>query len=264
MKVKNKVVVITGGGAGIGRHLALKMLNNGAKVAICDINVNYMEETLALSNHHPHLSLHQLDITDKHRVEVLPKEIITQHGAIDILVNNAGIIQPFVPISQLDENIIRKMMEVNYFGNVNMIKAFLPILRERPSAQIINIGSMGGFIPFPGQTAYCAAKAALKMLTEGLNVELMDTNVKVSLIQPGGVATEITKNSGVEIQQTNNDKQQTQSLLSPEKAAEQIIQAIEKEQFRVLVGKDAKMLYFLYRFFPTWISKQIAKKMKQL
>ena len=264
MIVKDKTVVITGGGAGIGRYLALKMLNKGAKVAICDINMAYMEETLQLSNNHPHLSMHQLDITDRKRVNDLPKEIIDQHGTIDILVNNAGIIQPFVPISQLDENVIRKMMEVNYFGNVNMIKSFLPALQERPKAQIVNIGSMGGFIPFPGQTSYCAAKAALKMLTEGLNVELMDTNVKVSLIQPGGVATEITKNSGVEIQQKEDSEEQAQILLSPEKAADQIIQAIEKERFRVLIGKDAKMLFFLYRFFPTWISKQIAKKMKQL
>jgi short-subunit dehydrogenase len=261
MKLQDKKVVITGGGAGIGRFLALAALKKGAKVAICDINEEYLEETAALISNTSNLTLHVCDITNKEQVNELPNEIIEKLEGIDILINNAGIIQPFTSIEHLDEAVIRKMMEVNYFGTINMIKSFLPHLRKRDKAQIINIGSMGGFIPFPGQTAYCASKAAIKLLTEGMNVELMGTNIKMTLIQPGGIATEITKNSGIEIS-NKSEKEQSYSLLSPEKAAEQIIVAIEKERFRVFIGKDAKMLNFLYRFFPTWISKKIAIKMK--
>lgn len=261
MKVNDKVILITGGGAGIGRFLALSLLNKGAKVAICDINEGYLAETEKLSDNHKNLSTHKLDVTDKESVEKLPQKIIDKHGTIDILVNNAGVIQPFIPISELDEEVIRRMMEINYFGVINMLKSFLPILKQRPKAQIVNIGSMGGFIPFPGQTAYCASKAAVKILSEGLNVEMMNSNINITLIQPGGVATEITKNSGIEIKTDEKSKKQQQSLLSPEKAAEQIVKAIEKDKFRVLIGKDAKMLNFLYRLFPTWISKKIAQKM---
>lgn len=261
MKVKGKVVVITGGGAGIGRFLALEMVKKGAKVAICDINEEYLSETVALVNSADSITAHTCDITDRERVQSLPEEIIARHGQVDILVNNAGMIQPFTSIEELEESVIRKMMEVNYFGTINMIKAFLPHLRKREKAQVVNIGSMGGFIPFPGQTAYCASKAAVKLLSEGLNVELMNSTIKITLIQPGGVATEITKNSGVEIKAAANDKQ-SQSLLAPDKAAAQITTAIEKERFRVLIGKDAKLLNLLYRLFPTWISKKIAEKMK--
>lgn len=263
MKVEGKVIVITGGGAGIGRFLALEMIKHNAKVAICDINKDYMEETLKLGNNHQNLSTHHLDVTDQVRVSKLPEEIMEKHGVIDILVNNAGVIQPFTPIENLEIESIRRMMEINYFGVVNMVKTFLPHLRKRPTAQIVNIGSMGGFIPFPGQTAYCASKAAVKLLSEGLNVELINSNIKITLIQPGGVATEITKNSGVEVKEVSN-KEQSYKLLSPQKAAEQIISAIEKEKFRVFLGKDSKMLNFLYRFFPTWISKKVAGKMNKV
>lgn len=84
MKVEGKVIVITGGGAGIGRFLALELIKRNAKVAICDINQEFMDETLDLGNNHQEFSAHKLDVTDQNRVNKLPKEIIEKHGAIDI------------------------------------------------------------------------------------------------------------------------------------------------------------------------------------
>lgn len=260
MKVEGKVVVVTGGGAGMGRFLVLELLKRNAKVAMVDINEHYLQETQTLSGNHLNLSSHILDISNEKAVFEFPQRIIDQHGSVDMIINNAGIIQPFIPIQDLPLERIRKVMDVNYYGTLYMIKAFLPYLLERPEAHIANVGSMGGFIPFPGQTAYCASKAAIKLLSEGLNVELMNTNVRITLLQPGGVATEITKNSEVDAPRMQNSEQM-KNMLQPDKAAQIMLDAIEKNKFRIFIGQDSKMLNFIYRFFPTWISKVIAKKM---
>ena len=125
--------------------------------------------------------------------------MIATHGVVDGLINVAGIIQPFVKLNDLDYEVIERVINVNLYGTIHMVKAFLPHLLERPVAHVANVSSMGGFLPVPGQTIYGASKAAVKLMTEGLYAELLDTNVGVSVIFPGAVATEITSNSGVEI-----------------------------------------------------------------
>jgi short-subunit dehydrogenase len=262
MKVQGKVVVVTGGGAGMGRFLVLELIKRGANVAMADINEDYMRETSELAGNPSNLSTHVLDVSDEKAVFEFPQKIIDTHGTVDMIINNAGIIQPFIPVSELPLDRIRKVMDINFYGTLYMTKAFLPILLKRPEGHIANVGSMGGFIPFPGQTAYCASKAAIKLLSEGLNVELMNTNVRVTLLQPGGVATEITKNSEVDAPKMAN-ADQIKNMLQPDKAAQIMLDAIESNKFRVFIGKDSKMLNFIYRFFPTWISKVIAKKMGQ-
>ena len=125
--------------------------------------------------------------------------MIAHHGAVDGLINNAGIIQPFVTIEDLDYATIERVLDVNLMGTIHMVKAFLPHLMARPEAHIANVSSMGGFLPVPGQVMYGASKAAVKLLTEGLYAELLDTNVGVSVIMPGAVATNIAQNSGVSV-----------------------------------------------------------------
>jgi short-subunit dehydrogenase len=125
--------------------------------------------------------------------------VIAAHGVVDGLINVAGIIRPFVKLNELDYDVIQRVINVNLYGTIHMVKAFLPHLLERPVAHIANVSSMGGFLPVPGQTIYGASKAAVKLMTEGLYAELLDTNVGVSVVFPGAVATEITSNSGVEM-----------------------------------------------------------------
>ena len=104
---------------------------------------------------------------------------------VDGLINNAGIVQPFVPVADLDPAAIRRVIEVNLMGPINMVTAFLPVLLTRPEAHIANVSSMGGFFPFPGQTIYGASKAGVKLLSEGLHLELLDTPVRVSAMVGG-------------------------------------------------------------------------------
>lgn len=263
MKLTNKTVVVTGAGNGMGRQLTLQLLQKGNRVAAVDMNQNYLEETKNLAGvNADKLSLHLLDITDKAHVATFPEEVIKIHGAVDGLINNAGIIQPFVKLMDLDWKAIDKVMEVNFFGMLNMTKAFLPHLIKRPSAHIANTSSMGGFLPVPGQSVYGASKAAVKLLTEGLYAELKSTNVRVTIIFPGAIQTNITQNSGIDMPKSNQAGEY--KTLSAEKAASIIIEGIEKDKFRVLVGSDSRMMDLFYRLNPKFATNLIAKRMASL
>lgn len=262
MKVKNKVIVVSGGGGGLGQALVLNLLESGAKVAAVDINEEALKETRKLAGgQNGNLTLHVLDITDRVKILSFPEEVIKAHGKVDGIINNAGIIQPFINVNNLDFKKIDQVMNINFYGSLYMTKAFLPHLLKRPVAHIANISSLGGFMPFPGQTIYGASKAALKLLTEGLYAELKDTNVKVTIIHPGAMSTKIMSNSGLEGVEAEDDTARNSMILSPENAALQVIKAIEKDKFRAMVGKDARMLDILYRLHPRKAVDFIIKKM---
>jgi len=259
MKVKGKVFVVTGAGSGIGRELVLQLLGMGAQVAMIDLRPEGMSEVVKIANVGKRLSVHQMDIADRDAVYALPEKVMSWHGTVDGVINNAGIIQPFIPVNELDDAITRKIFEVNFYGTLHMVKAFLPHLLLRPEGHISNVSSMGGFIPFPGQTCYGASKAAVKLLTEGLRSELKETKVGLTLILAGAVSTNIVTNSGLEMK--NLDAAKAGSMLSAPDAAKQIIRAMERNKFKLLLGKDAKFLDFLYRLIPSRASMFIARKM---
>lgn len=263
---KDKVIIITGAGSGIGRELVIQLVKKRAIPVLADINEAGMLETVAISNAHNY-SIHQLDMSVAADIKDFVKNVLEIHGRIDVLINNAGIIQPFVDFIHLDEAIVDKIMQVNFYGPVNLTRACLPYLLERPEAHIANISSMGGFIPFPGQTIYGASKAAIKLFTEGLYAELKETNVGVSIIHPGAISTNIITNSGItkEIKVDSKDKlEAAQRSMPADKAAIEIIEAITDKAFRALVGKDAKTLDKIYRLMPQKAVDYITKQMKNV
>lgn len=265
MKVQNKVIVITGGGSGMGRELVLHLLSKEAKVVAIDINEAGLKETVELASGNKNsLSTFVVDITNKDSIEKLLNDSITQFGSVDGIINNAGIIQPFIKVNELNYEAIERVMNINFYGTLYMIKTFLPHLLTRPEAHIVNISSMGGFLPVPGQTIYGASKAAVKLLTEGLHSELAGTKVKVTVVFPGAVNTNITKNSGLNVPAQSNTEHRSMKTLSAAKAAEIIIDGMESDRYRVLVGKDAKFMDRLYRLNPKAAAKLINDKMKAL
>ncbi len=200
MKLAGKVVVVTGAGSGMGREVALELLRRQARVAGVDINEATLAETVSLASGTPDaIATHVVNITDRAAVEALPQAVVDRFGAVDGIINCAGIIQPFVRLNELDYAAIHRVFDVNFHGTLYMTKTFLPWLLKRPEAHVVNVSSMGGFLPVPGQTIYGASKAAVKLLTEGLHSELAGTAVRVTVVFPGAVATNITVNSGVEI-----------------------------------------------------------------
>lgn len=266
MKVQNKVIVVTGGGSGIGRQLVLHLVKAGARVAAVDLNEDALLESASLAqNQADKVSTHVVNVTDRSAVEALPQEVINAHGAVDGLINNAGIIQPFVRLNDLEHDAIERVLNVNLYGVIYMTKAFLPHFLKRPSGHIVNVSSMGGFFPVPGQTLYGASKAGVKLLTEGLYSELIGTNVAVTVVFPGAIETNITRNSGLGMPSNMaGESSQNFPMTSPERAAETIINGMERDQFQVYIGNDAKLMNFLYRLSPKRATRFMYNRMKGL
>ena len=267
MKIADKVFVVTGGGNGIGREVVLGLLNRGARVAAVDLSEAGLAETTTLAGPAAtRLSTHIVNIADRPSVEKLPDEVVAAHGQVDGLINVAGIIQRFVRLADLSYEEMERVMAVNFWGVVNMCKTFLPTLLARPQASLVNVSSMGALVPVPGQGAYGASKAAVKLLTEGLYAELQGTSVAVTVVFPGGVGTNITANSGVAMSSRMAEmaKSSTAKVTSAADAARQIIEAVEKGTYRVRIGGDARMMDRLSRLMPKRATALIANRMKSL
>jgi len=261
MKVEGKVIIVTGGGNGMGREIVQNLLSKGAKVIAIDINELALKETTDLSGSNKNsLATFVIDITNRETVENFKEQAIARFGAVDGIINNAGIIQPFIKLNDLNYDVIERVFNVNLWGTLYMTKTFLPHLVTRPEAHIVNISSMGGFLPVPGQTIYCGAKAAVKLITEGLRSELLNSNVKVTVVFPGAINTNIMANSGLKVEP--NAVNQANKALLPSIAAEIIVYGMETNKARVMVGKDAKFMDFLVRLNPAKASKLIFEKMK--
>ncbi len=264
MNLADKVVVVTGAGSGMGREVALELLRRRARVAAVDINETTLQETATLAPGAPEaIATFVVNITDRAAVEALPQAVLDRFGAVDGIINCAGIIQPFVRLNDLDYAAIDRVMDVNFRGTLYMTKTFLPWLLKRHEAHIVNVSSMGGFMPVPGQTIYGASKAAVKLMTEGLHSELRDTPVRVSVVFPGAVATNITANSGVETPAAAPGAKEYKTLAA-DKAARIILDGMAKNHYRILVGSDAKMLDRLYRLHPRRAAGFLANQMKDL
>ncbi len=230
MKVKDKVFLVTGAGGGIGGQLVLGLLDRGAKVAAVDLKEESLQQIKEKAGSNADkVSIHAINITDRAAVSGLPDEVIKQQGQIDGVINCAGIVQPFVKVNDLDFDAIERVM------------------------------------PVPGQSVYGASKAAVKLLTEGLYAELLDTNVRVSVVFPGATNTNITGNSGVKApSMPTGTKQPDIPMLSAEQAARIILDGVESDKYQIFTGKDSKMMNRLYRLNPKFATKLIAKQMRSL
>lgn len=268
MKALNKVFIVTGAGNGMGRELTLNLLAKGANVAGIDIKESALQETVELAgDKKDKFSQHVINISDREAVETGVSQIIERHGAVDGILNNAGIIQPFVRINELTYEAIERVFNVNLWGTIYMTKTILPHLLTRPEAHIVNTSSMGGYLPVPGQSIYGASKAAVKLMTEGLHAELMNTNVKVTVVFPGAIGTNIAANSGIDQRKMESSSEQQKSSikpLSPKEAARIIIDGMEKDKYSIFVGNDSKMMDLFYRISSPRATRFIAKQMKSL
>lgn len=258
MSLSNKsVAVITGAASGIGRALAVRLAKEKiAGIAISDVNEQGLNETAEIiGNLDVPVSTHRIDVSKLEEVERFKDEILAKHNRVTHLVNNAGVglLGTFEQISLED---FEWLMSINFWGVVYGCKTFLPILQQQEKAHIVNISSVFGFIAPPEQTAYCASKFAVRGFTESLRHELADTNVRVSSVHPGGIKTNIARNSRLGAFAPEEYKEQGAKFFdqvaqtSAEQAAETILSGIKAENSRILIGRDAYAMNYVSRLFP--------------
>ena len=261
MQIADRVFVVTGAGNGMGREVAIGLIRKGATVAAVDLRPDGLAETARLADAGNRLSTHVVDVTDRAAVDALPDEVRARHGAVDGVVNIAGVIHRFAYVADLDTAETDRVMRINFDGTVNVCRAFLPALKERPQAVLANMSSLSALIPFASQTMYGASKGAVKQFSEGLYAELQGTGVEVCTIFPGNVSTDLTGNSGVTMIDAG---ERAVRATTPEAAGRKIIAGIEKGRFRILIGQDAAILDALVRISPGGATRFVARQMKSV
>lgn len=266
MQVRGKTIVVTGGGSGIGRQLVLELNRRGAFVVAADIRQEGLDETVRLAGAGARDDIAAViaDVTDRSAVDALAAAAVDAFGVVDGYISNAGIIQPFVKLVDLDYDAIDRVIDVNLYGAIHMAKTFVPLLLERPVAHLANVSSMGAFLPVPGQTIYGAAKAGVKLMTEGLYAELLETNVGVSVVLQGSADTGISENSGVEIPTDMTERDSPYPLISAADSARIIVDGMEKDRLHIFVGRDARLMNIANRIAPKQSTHLIQRQMKDL
>lgn len=268
MRITDQLFVVTGAGNGIGREVASQLLDRGARVAALDLRAESLAETARLCGSGAgsgRLWTYAVDVADPEAVGATVTGILADCGPVDGLVNVAGVIQPFVRFAELDLAAMHHVMDVNFWGVVHTTSALLPHLQARPQACVVNVSSMGGFTPAPGQAVYGASKAAVKLLTEALYAECRGTSVAVTVVFPGGVATDIAGNSGVSVGAgAAEEAGKGFPMTSVRDAGRAVVEAVARGPYRVLIGKDASLLDRFSRLSPRRATEMIASKMASL
>ncbi|WP_132993867.1 SDR family NAD(P)-dependent oxidoreductase [Gordonia zhaorongruii] len=245
---RDKIIVITGAGSGMGRDLAVQLARRGAKLAISDVDPDGLAETERLAveaGAQVHAQL--LNVAERETVLEYADTVAAHYGTVNAVFNNAGIAH-HGEIEFTEFKDIERVMDVDYWGVVNGTKAFLPYVIASGDGHIVNTSSLFGLLSEPGQAAYNSAKFAVRGFTEALNQEMIVAGhpVKVSCVHPGGIKTAIARNA---TSSGDHDATSTAEFfdkylarMTSEKAAEVIIKGVEREQARILVGADAKLL----------------------
>ncbi|MEZ5185780.1 MAG: SDR family oxidoreductase [Candidatus Nanopelagicales bacterium] len=243
-----KVVAVTGAGSGIGRALGLMLVQHGAAVAIADIDAEQLAETAEMCTRTRTVSSHVVNVADWAAVTRFADEALAAHGAVDVLINNAGV-QAVGTVEDLTPDDYAWVFGVDLWGVINGVKAFLPHLRTRPHAHIVNVGSANSLVPFPTASAYVAAKHAVDGFTGSLQQELIGTPVRVSMVYPGTVATNAARNSRYVTAREARRSEET-ALTSPQRAARLILRGVERNRSRIYVGADVRALAVANRLAP--------------
>lgn len=266
MKFKDKIVVITGAGSGIGRCLAQQFDKAGARLALGDINEVGLAETAAQLSGKP--LTERFDVADRGAFEAFAHQVLDALGPPDVVINNAGVdvSQSVVDTSYED---FEWLFGINFWGVVHGTKAFLPAMIERDQGVMVNISSIFGYVAWPMHSAYVASKFAVRGYTETLRHELDGTGVRAIPVHPGGIRTNIVNNGRFHVDDTgcsNPERMRKEfdkyAMTTPEKAAATIIKGIVRGERRILIGSDAALMDRLTRWAPTRYWGMIASAIK--
>jgi short-subunit dehydrogenase len=259
---------VTGAAGGIGQAIATSLARRGCHLALADIDEKALTRTAdELAALGVRISRHKLDVADRDAVMALPDLVGAQHPGVDFLVNNAGVALGGA-FEQVEEADFEWLFAINFWGVVRMTRAFLPLLHKSKEARLVNISSLFGIIAPPGNTAYVAAKFAVRGFSESLRHELETSRIGVTVVHPGGVATSIAKNAraprNVSATEIEASRKLSEAMLRmpPAVAGETIVRGVERRQARVLVGSDAKIVSVIERLMPVTYWNLLGRRMK--
>jgi short-subunit dehydrogenase len=276
--IPGAAVAVTGAASGIGRALAIELAARGADLALADRDEAGLQSAaaeIATSSTRTgatrKVSLHRLDIGDSEAVTAFAREAIATHPALNIVINNAGVAL-LGQFHEIDQAQMEWLFNINFWGAVHATRAFLPHLAGQPASHIVNLSSIFGIVAPPGQTAYSAAKFAVRGFSEALRHELQmaKSPIRLSVVHPGGIKTNIVRNSRAGSGVTDNERR-VQSIerfdaiaqTSAKDAALRIIKGIEKNEPRILIGSDARFMDLLQRFRPATYWNVMAKRIEK-
>ncbi|MEW6717993.1 MAG: SDR family oxidoreductase [Chloroflexota bacterium] len=238
----NKLALITGGSSGIGLALAKELAGHGARVWLLARRKDALSEAQKkISSACRTISM---DVSDWNQVKRAVGQVIRESGVPDIIINSAGVTQPGY-VQELDVDIFRQMMEINYMGTVHVVKALLPGIIERGSGHIINISSAAGFLGVFGYSAYGASKYAVRGFSDVLRVELKPHGIRVSVAFPPDTDTPQLAYEAPFKPPETKALSGTTKILSPEVVAREILSAAARGKYIILPGFDTKLLYHL-------------------
>jgi short-subunit dehydrogenase len=259
--LSGKNIVITGASSGIGKALAKEAAAVGANVVLAARSIVKLHQLKKkLSSDSNKIIAIECDVTQPTDCTHLVKQSVEQLGSIDVLINNAGISMR-AAFEEVKLDVLREVMNVNYWGTVYCSKAALPHL-VASKGSLVAVSSVVGFKGLPGRSAYSSSKFAIHGLFESIRMEYLKSGLHVLIACPGFTASNIRKNAlnaeGLAQDETPRDETK---MDDPHLVAQQILQAIRERKDFMLKNRQGKLIYYLNKFFPKWLERKIAKEM---
>ena len=258
-ELNNKRVWITGASGGIGKEMAIQMANAGAKLILTARSVEKLEALKESLDGDEHL-ICPMDLSKTEEIPGTVEKVITKVETIDVIVNNAGISQRSL-VKDTHLEVDRKIMELDYFSKVTLTKSLLPHMIKNQGGLIISISSVAGKIGTPMRSAYCAAKHALIGFMDALRAEVHTNNIKVMVVTPGSVQTDISKNA---LEGDGKKHNITDPMIANgipvDVCVKKIIKGIQNETPELMIAqRRERMTVYVRRFFPALLFKMMTK-----
>ena len=251
----NKIIAITGASSGIGKALAQEAIRRGAKVAVCARDLEKLKQQYSS---HPSVLCLQADVSRENDCRNFIETIVAQWGGIDILINNAGISMRAL-FEDADLNVIRELMDINFWGTVFCTKYALPYIR-RKKGMVIGVSSIAGYRGLPGRTGYSSSKFAMQGFLEALRTELLHTGVHVMWVCPGFTSSNIRN---VARSADGSPQKETpleeNKLMSAEECAGVILDAAAKKKRTIVMTSQGKLTVLLNKLFPGLADRLVYK-----
>lgn len=256
----SKIIWITGAGSGIGKALALTYNEDGNIIILSGRKKAHLDEVASLLSNYYVLPL---DVVDEDAIAAAVAEVDAKYGRVDILINNAGVSQRAL-VTETSNEVGRQLMEVNFFGSVHLSKAVLPLMLKTGKGNIVGMSSAAGKFGFPLRSYYAASKHALHGFYEALGLELKDTDIHTTVVCPGRIKTDISKNAlkGDGAAHAEMDPGQAKGI-DVGICAAKIKRGISRNKSEIYIGGREIVLIYIKRYLPTlfrFIAKRVDPK----